>query len=747
MKFLKNFKIAVALALALIFTLQLPMNAFASSDGASDSTSGGGVYVSEVYVAYGNNAEEASAALQSKGFVPVDGNLNDGGSTYAMLGYKTTSDIRDSITDLAVMNMRGGYSVEDYKTALESKKNDIAEFLSEFMAVIREYRANLAAGKSRAVYVHDLLNKYTDDDTGMAMGDLLNSETFQDRIGVMESVGTENTENLPDLVTILLQGNTQVIRSMELLLSMAADASDNRWVDRFAELDYDTMLDQLEEQQPDLNTETKRQQFLDNIYGNYAEAVAADMAAIRTKLLAYQESPLKLETATEEDIKNAFGDPDALEGEAALNSITASEQWIENGSLYENLKTFEGGRFKQGELLEFFLQETSGDDTERIYPVIAALSEGQRYGLPFVSFARIINNSFISDEDWKNQADNVNTMVGELETVSVYANIDRNIYKEDGSVAMTDAAIREENTATGTTGTAFEKMDTLSKITVISWVATAVGLTATVVSRVAAGVLYSKMVSADALVRNVTSMEKLSQMTQEIGYANVAYYTARDVFAYIGYATIAIGLISATLTVIDLLRDHSVEQLPIPKYIVDYCADADGDFYSLNYKAAECNREEFFGTGYTRQKGSSADLMADEGQQWLVLYASKNSKAGNPLTPEFIVQNSDQAPSGLDGSVHLIGEKGAVNIVSGTFKNYSTFSQTWQAITGDNTLYLFYKYSSDVKTYDESAGNMTASAVGSGTSVIFGVIGLVVGAAIGIIITNIVRKRKKPSEA
>ena len=40
------------------------------------------------------------------------------------------------------------------------------------MTVIREYRKNLKQGRLKASVVHDLLNTFTDDDTGMKMGDL-----------------------------------------------------------------------------------------------------------------------------------------------------------------------------------------------------------------------------------------------------------------------------------------------------------------------------------------------------------------------------------------------------------------------------------------------------------------------------------------------------------------------------------------------------------------------------------------------
>ena len=155
---------------------------------------------------------------------------------------------------------------------------------------------------------------------------------------------------------------------------------------------------------------------------------------------------------------------------------------------------------------------------------------------------------------------------------------------------------------------------------------------------------------------------------------------------------------------------------------------------------------DYFGADYKKQKGSSADLNADEGKQWLVLYVCKNSKAGKPLTPNFTIQDSSSAPSGYEGFVHLIGEKGAVNVASNAFKDYSTFNSVWQIAKGDYSKYIFSKLSNDVKSYDESAGNMTATAMNGGTVAIIGFGSLILGGALGAIITVLINKNKKKKE-
>lgn len=761
MKSLKGLKTLAALVLTLTFIVIVPMQTV----GAANN----GKYVSEVFIAYGKNADAAKKTLENKGFTPVEGNLNDGGKTYAMMGYKTTNDIRESITDLAAMNMRGDYSVEDYKKLLKDQKAEIAESLNEFMEVIKEYRANLKAGKAKATYVHDVLNNYTEDDTKMKMGDLLNSETLQDKLGINESIEAPNPEKLPDLVTILMQGNAQVIKSIEVMLSMATDTADNSWIDRFAASDYDALLDKVEEERPDLNTETKRKQYIENLYEFEAGLLGADVLELRGKLMDYEAMELHLDTATAEDIEKTFGDP-----KAGGKAVFQKQEWLKIGEIYEHLKNYEGGKYKKGELLAFFLEENDPENTELFIPMAAALSEGQRYGMIFVNLEELLSYAFTDDESWKKVYDDYKNNLAAPEKLSVYQNIDRGLYKDDGSVALTGAAQRANNTADGTTGSKDEQTDIYTKITAITYIATVGGATLAVFSNYLANVavrsaaydafldellqpnmdiimdddmfeLFKNAVTEGDFTAEYSRSGNVYTGVEQLGLYSRARFMIR-LTRIISFITMAIAVAAAVLTIIDLCRDKSVEQLPIPKYLVNNYTDPDGGSYALNYKAVECNRMEYFGSDYKKQKGSCADLNADEGKQWIVLYACKNSKAGKPLTPDFAIRDSNKAPDGYEGSVHLIGEKGAVNVVSPAFKNYSTFSAVWQTIGGDNSKYIFSKLSKDIKTYDESAGNMTASSIGGGTVAIIGFGGIALGAALGAAVAVLINKNKKKKE-
>ena len=762
MKALKGLKVLVALVLTLTFIVLVPMNTV----GAAENN---GKYVSEVYVAYGKDADEAKKTLNDKGYTPVNGNLNEGGKTYAMLGYKTTDDPQQAITDLSVMNMNGGYSVTDYKHLLTQQKTNIANFLTEFMPAIKEYRANLKAGKARAVFVHDMLNKYTEDDSSKKLGDLFNSETLQDKLGITESINAENPDKLPDLITLLMQGNTAVLNSVEKLLAISADSGEGTFLDRFASKSYDDLLDELEDKRPELNTETKRKQQLDNEYEDIVLGFTEAAAKLRNDLVAYENGKLKLESASEEEIKKEFASSDKDEDVAKIETQMNINRFAEIGSLYLALKDYEGGKFKKGELLNFFMRDEI--DAEELYPMAAALSDGQKAGLNFVSLSDLLRYSLIDDDAWKKELDQLKSSLSEMGGMSVYDGVDRNVFKEDGSVAMTDKAMRSENVKS-LEENEDSKWSAIATVSAISWACTAVSLASFITfSKIAAHFDESKgfpvYVRRETILLPESEWKTITLSHGDETLELIKKYDVKDIFIddpgavytkyisnFFKFATIVLAVASAVMTVISLLKTDDTEQLPIPDYMIDVKAGGD-EPNMVTYKAVQCNREEYFGNGYKKQKGNCADLLCDEGKQWLVLYATTDKTNGVPITTDIVVQKSKDAPQGYENEISIIGELGAVNLASAAFMDYSAFSQTWQNITSKYSVYVFYKTDNTALPAGEpeegdapdfgAAG--TAQSFNVGTAVLFGCIGLVIGGGLGAIITSLTNKKKKKTDA
>ena len=155
--FAKKFLTAItSVVLCMTMLILSPIQIVASAAGNEQNK-----YISEVKVGMGETSEQASKELLAEGYTILkddSGNyadLNkDAGSKSTLkegprqkivyLGYKTTADASDAITDLAVMNMNGGYSFEDYeKMVNEHMDTRIKPFVDRFIATLTEYRENL----------------------------------------------------------------------------------------------------------------------------------------------------------------------------------------------------------------------------------------------------------------------------------------------------------------------------------------------------------------------------------------------------------------------------------------------------------------------------------------------------------------------------------------------------------------------------------------------------------------------------
>ena len=117
----------LAMLMALLMALASPVRALAEGEAANQA----GSYLEDVYVAVAKTPDEASKVLVEKGYAVLKGadgkpaDLNQGANSAfkedvaVVLGYTTTGERADAITDLAVMNMEGGFSFSAYTKLMD----------------------------------------------------------------------------------------------------------------------------------------------------------------------------------------------------------------------------------------------------------------------------------------------------------------------------------------------------------------------------------------------------------------------------------------------------------------------------------------------------------------------------------------------------------------------------------------------------------------------------------------------------
>ena len=116
----------------------LPFSAFAAQET---------LYIKEVRISTAADETTAKIWLTENGYNFLDFNLNQGSKGDAVyLGYTTTTNPKEAITDIAVMQMEGGYSFAEYETLLEEQSEDINHMIGILEVTLNEARQNLAKG-------------------------------------------------------------------------------------------------------------------------------------------------------------------------------------------------------------------------------------------------------------------------------------------------------------------------------------------------------------------------------------------------------------------------------------------------------------------------------------------------------------------------------------------------------------------------------------------------------------------------
>ncbi len=781
-------KILIALVLVLIIAGTLPAQVFADSLPE---------YISAVKVYEGNynNAQaEGFKILSDENGNPVDLNQGSGstsmgakGNKKVYLGYKTTTDRNEAITDLALMNMKGGYDVKEYDKLMEGQMSQqIIPIVDNFLAAINEYRENIdtddAAAHRRAEYIRGILNKFTDDDCGGAgLGDLLLNETvyemakpeyealsdkekektslYEINNQVRDDLPEEEKNEHADLLTILAQCNGKATLMILNLLARAADNNEDTWLDRLAGTTYEDLLDSVG------GAPTDAMRKLAKMYDDDANRILDNWGHFRDDLVKYDEYTRIVENFDKEAEQQAYEKLKNLPADASDEELTqAAEAYAEAQSktmemikaaemigIHDMLDSLDYG---DGTMLDFFTLDKKDlmADITMVYPFIASLSDGQRAGLDFITFRELMIIALSDPDEYKDDD------LEKLSETSVYDGVDRAIYKK-GGVALTSDAIRSD-----VMEVAVEEDSSFSAWTITMAAITAVTFTAFVGSAVSWGVFKYKASYWDNLLNAPKDCQAQNAIFDSLTERGIKYkievpqpefgpnatknvwmdeiYASRASMAKyltvgIGVAMIIFGAVTAYLGYQDMKAHYNVDFTPIPHYMVD---EKDIVVYNSNnekivlknqsayYKAVESNRKK--GDSYFNDIDTCADMNGCVNPQWLALYAAKNEAMSPILASSLMaVVGSSEVPQGYETGIHMFGEGAAFNLNSKLY----CWNQSAKSVM------VYYKVNKTADGAPTAGSNFTA-----GNLALAGTGGLAVGALLsGLAVSSADKKKAK----
>ena len=323
----------------------------------------------------GKKADDAKKWFKENGYTMIEGNINEDASgalkkeVGVYLGYSTTTDPKEAVRDIALMNETGGYSVSDFDKMLEQQKESYKVLVEDMKDMIAGYKKNYEAGQTTAKQAHDFLNTYKEDDSGKMMGDLLLEVSDE------------------DLASILLQANSTVVLSVQQQLAYANEGENSTWMDRMQQLgSYDKLYKKYLTAAK--NNEKKALSNLKKSYYSEAVSLSESWENVYDNITEYEKYRKKhgLNSMNDEEQAEYL-----KENEEDFDTI-AYMQRVQVLSVL-HLYKYDGDK----DLYDYFnrpKEDVSGENIRDLYTLVASLTDGQRAALSqSASLIELIQNA------------------------------------------------------------------------------------------------------------------------------------------------------------------------------------------------------------------------------------------------------------------------------------------------------------------------------------------------------------------
>lgn len=429
MKLKKLTACIISVILSAIMAVMSPVQVLAASQT---------LYIEEVVLATKNTDDEKWTADQCKawltkgGYTIVNKDLNAGtDDPPCYLGYKTTTDPSKAITDLSIMDMKGGYSASQYKEMLEKKATDIRETVNSLLSVIKEYQANYKKSSPAANSACNALQMFFDGalesngnitedskkrDTQEQMGNFFLSIDTAKSVIPEGATGEEIMKN--PIVKVFMESNATILDVMIKQLSYAcADYKNGKngetvnWLQRLSELDP--------------NEEYSEE------YELAARGILESWDSIAEPVFFYSCVLEDIKNMSEEEAAKYIGNFDN----------TKNYNFTKGAIYYYKLNDYKYG---DGTLADLFSKYADELSYSELLPLCSILTEGQLSIAANFDISLLLETADNDDSLWEA----VNTYVDEQkrrcdDAVSIYIGVDRSLFT-DTDIALTSEALKRE---------------------------------------------------------------------------------------------------------------------------------------------------------------------------------------------------------------------------------------------------------------------------------------------------------------
>ncbi|MEG0570980.1 MAG: hypothetical protein RR497_04970, partial [Oscillospiraceae bacterium] len=598
-------------------------------------------YISDLCISYNTSGYAANKALNDKGYTMYGADLNSNAkasfSRYreVYLGYKTTTDPKQAITDVAMMSEQNGYSFSDYQDILNEQMSGFKEMATLQMETIKEFRVNYKNNNPLAIKAYESLNNFKEDDSGKLVGDYFLDESL-----------TEET-----LAKFIFQITKVTLQSFNQALTMAtAETTATNFMTRVSALS------------------SKDISAAKNDSGLYDDAMTlvSQVPTFKRQIEDSQRFNIMIESMTEGELK----------AQADKNDPDWNIRLVNNLNTYLVAQRIKQVKIGDKSLYDLFMQEEV--PVKELYPLVSVMSKAQIASVNFVGFFPLFQSTVELKEDQKTEISDAKVDMEKPEVISAYYGVDRAMFSDE--VAVTRAADAEMS-ATGDKSPMAGQTASTGKI--LS--AVAVGISAAVTVALGISLIQlAKIVNNSAAIwtKTVNGLsifsitETIKDMTRVIAVssADSAQVLATSAASNIGIlnkmlilnigmcVAIVLTLICTGLLIWQIWDEYNRDYTKIPKIMLDLQNKNDTNNF-IRYDVVP-------GLG-DYPKDTSGDLNGFVGERWNALYTTKDPKAGKPLFANISVFKDNNPRKENLKPVHEFGVTAATNFNNFTHKGSS----------------------------------------------------------------------------
>ena len=651
-------------------------------------------YLSDLKMSEAATEDEAKNLLTGAGYEILDKNLNPGGSKAVYLGYKKSTNVDDAITDVKVMNMKGGFNVSDYETIFQDALDQYSTEVNNIRIAANEFAENYKAGKKEALNAYRQLNYYyVEDDKGVKtnMGDyMLNFP--------------KTNEGFAD---ILLKGNPNILNNIRILLSMGvADGGD--------------LIERIKASVADESVYTK------DMYFDKAKELTGKIQQL-----------LKMIDEARAEIEEIEADPDMTQEEKDLALILPQYTLSLILSLDVILKSIPCGDTNYSD----YFASTADPDYKKLYPFVDAMTEGQIAMAVSGQIHSVLVYNAVEMSDEELEAE-LTELEETYDPKSVYFGTDMDLL--EGAVAVTSDAIREE-AATGNQWFACFTGNMAADISISSLIGVG-GIALTGVSahflmkQYAAS--HAVMTAKDAdniatlqrLIKNIefnnsnavmkveNYSQRINKLQGQIDAINAKYQvsTSTVVFSSLGVAAGLAMIAFSVYSIVQIVDKYNPKYTKIPSNMVDTVSTANGNRF-INYTVVNSMYKD--GDKTVEKPG---DTNGYDGKQWNAIYFTKSFEAGKCMTSTgYFIDSAENF--GKYTPVAGFGTKNCYDL--------NSFNDN------ENTENIFVAFgnSNNKKTAETSVPTVIGSMFGYGAIAISGVVGM----GLGMCVMSLIKRKKE----